>query len=236
MRNILLLMMGGSGTRFGSDTPKQYTLVEGIPIFAYILNKYSKMTEINNIIIVSNKDWLSFAHEWIKKIGINETNIDLVEGGSTRSESVLNGLKKASEFASDEDVVLMHDATHPYVDVNGTLAVIDAVKEYGGATLAQFQYDTVYRKNEDNILEEVVNRKDIVSGASPEAFKFGEIYNIYRNTSEEDFEKLTSAGAVALANNITMKVIETDTINLKITYKKDMEIFKKLVNTYFFGE
>ena len=232
-RNILLLMMGGSGTRFGADIPKQYIEIENIPIFSYILKKYAQMNEVQEIVIVSHKDWLEFVCEWAEKCEI-KVPWHVTAGGDTRSASVFNGLKEIKKFANDNDVILIHDATHPYVDVQGTKDVIDAVNEFGGATLGAFQYDTVYKMNEEHFIEEVVPRQEIVSGASPEALKFGDIYKIYANSTGEEFERMTSAGAIALANGIDMKVIQADVINLKITYKNDMEVFKKLVKTYFF--
>ncbi len=229
------MMMGGSGTRFGADIPKQYIEIEDIPVFAYIIKKYSQMPEINEIVIVSHPDWLDFVEQWAKKCEIN-VPWHVTAGGKTRSESVFNGLKEINSFAEEKDVVLVHDATHPYVDIEGTKNVIDAVNRYGGATLGAFQYDTVYRMNSDHFIEEVVPRQEIVSGASPEAFRFGDIYRIYNNADKEEFEKMTSAGAIALAHGIDMKVIQADIINLKITYENDMKVFKKLVNTYFFEQ
>lgn len=161
---------------------------------------------------------------------------NVVAGGDTRSESVFNGLTDIKRFAGENDVVLIHDATHPYVDIEGTKGVIDAVNQFGGATLGAFQYDTVYRMNAEHFIEEVVPRQEIVSGASPEAFRFGDIYEIYANSSKEEFERMTSAGAIALAHGISMKVIQADVINLKITYQNDMKVFKKLVKSYFFED
>ncbi len=233
--NILLLMMGGSGTRFGADIPKQYTIVEGAPIFSYILKKYNKMKEVDKIVVVSHKDWIDYVYEWAEK-----TNSDklyrVVPGGASRSESVLNGLTAAGEFASAEDVVLIHDATHPYVDVEGTIGVIEGVKKYGGATLGQCQYDTCYQMDDDKMIEAVVPRTKIVSGASPEAFTYGKIYDIYANSTKEELESMTSAGAIALAHGINMEVIPANVLNLKITYPGDMELFKKLCKGYFFED
>ncbi len=45
---------------------------------------------------------------------------------------------------------------------------------------------------------------------------------------------MTSAGAIALAHHIPMKVVPTELLNLKITYKRDMELFVKLCGNYFF--
>ena len=62
----------------------------------------------------------------------------------------------------------------------------------------------------------------------------GTIYDIYTSTPLEDLDKFTSAGALALAHNIPMKVVPTNLINLKITYKHDMDVFRKLFHDYYF--
>lgn len=233
--NIVLFMMGGTGSRFGADIPKQYIEVEGQPIYTYVLQSYSAIDEIDKIVIVSHKDWIDFVNEENTKLGI-EKIAGVVAGGDTRSESVLNGLNKISEFASDDDVILIHDATHPYVDEPGTKEIIKNVKIFGGATLGACQYDTMYKMDENNMLTEVIPRQLIVSGASPEAFKFSLIYNIYKNADKKYFEAMTSAGAIALANNIPMKVVPTNLVNLKITHQNDMEVCRKLLKTYFFKD
>lgn len=232
--NHCLLMMGGVGSRFGADRPKQYVEIDGRPVFIYILKKLSQLACLDKIVVVSNEVWIDFVHDSINKF-IGETDrIVVTNGGDTRSESVRNGLKALFTFAKADDVVLIHDATHPYVDEEGTLKVIEAVKKYGGATLGACQYDTCYRMNEKMEIEEVIPRQYLVSGASPEAFTFQKIYDIYMNSDKEELEAMTSAGAIALAHDIKMVVVPANVLNLKITYKNDMELFKKLVHNYFF--
>ena len=231
--NYLLLMMGGSGTRLGADRPKQYIEIDGIPIFVYILNSYDKVECIDEIIIVSNDMCIDYVQNWINNLQLNKPT-SIVAGGKTRSHSVYNGLKEVSKTAKNDDIVLLHDATHPYVDEKGTLNVIEAIEEYGGATLGAFQYDTVYRMNDEGFITDVIPRQELVAGASPEGFKFGKIFPIYDNSNDEELEQMTSGGALALEYGIKMKTIECDVINLKITYPKDLEIFKKTIHSYFF--
>lgn len=233
--NYVLLMMGGTGTRFGADKPKQFTLVEDQPIFFYILKKLSRLNFISGIVVVVHADWQDYARDWVQKVD-TEKLIIVTAGGATRSESVLNGLKALVGIAKPEDVVLMHDATHPYVDVDGTQKVAKMVAQYGAATLASLNYDTTYMMDDDNNVVEVIPRRNVIAGASPEGFRYGQIYDIYRNTPEDDMERMTSAGALALAHNIPMKVVPTSVLNLKITYPEDMLLFKKLFKNYFFNE
>lgn len=230
--NILMLMMGGSGTRLGADVPKQYIELENRPIFSYILEAHQNCAHIDKIVIVSHKDWIDFVERWVKWLGADKVAC-VVAGGENRSTSVCNGLKAMEGWAGDEDVVLMHDATHPYCDVPGIRQVIEAVKEYGAATLGQPQYDTVYKTTEDGLMDEVVPRQLIVSGASPEAFTYRTIHDIYCNADEAELERMTSAGAIAKAHNISIKVIASQVLNLKITYPGDLRLLTILLHDFF---
>lgn len=232
MANIALLMMGGSGRRVGAPIPKQFIQIKGKPIFTYILKSLDNLACIDHIVIVVHQDWIGHTKKWSQNMHVNKVR-DIVKGGTTRSESVLNGLHKANEFAKEKDVVMMFDATHPYVDKQGIEELICATKQYGGATLGQRQYDTCYQIDKDNMIRAVIPRHEVVSGASPEAFLFQLIYNIYTKASQEELEQMTSAGAIALAHHVKMKVCTLHTINLKITYPQDIQMLEKMRDLYF---
>lgn len=235
MNTHVLLMMGGIGSRFGADIPKQFTMVNEKPLFTYIAKKLAKQECITGMVVVVNESWLDYTKEWIEKLHIDKI-VNVVKGGDTRSESVRNGLRALVGIANDDDPVLMHDATHPYVDEEGTKKVAEMVSEYGSATLASLNYDTTYLMDDDNNIVKVIPRRNVIAGASPEGFRFKQILDIYENTPQEEMEKMTSVGAIALAHNIPMKVVPTTTLNLKITYPEDFKLFQKLFNNYFFNE
>lgn len=235
MNTYVLLMMGGIGSRYGADVPKQFTLIDNQPLFTYIVRKISEQECVTGIVIVVTPMWLDYTEEWIEKLGIKKV-LKIVGGGDTRSESVFNGLKALQGIANDNDPVLMHDATHPYVDEEGTKKVAELVAEYGSATLASLNYDTTYLMDDNNSIVQVIPRRNVIAGASPEGFRYRQIYDIYEKTPREEMEKMTSVGAIALANNIPMKVVPTSVLNLKITYPEDMKLFLKLYKNYFFDE
>lgn len=230
--NILLLMMGGSGTRLGADVPKQYIELENRPIFSYILEAHQNCEHVDKIVIVSHSSWLDYVRLWSDWLAADKVAA-IVAGGANRSSSVFNGLKAVEEWANDDDVILIHDATHPYCDDEGIAEIVEAVRRFGGATLGQAQFDTCYRTAQDNLIETVVPRQLIFSGASPEAFCYRRIYDIYANATEAELEAMTSAGAIALAHHIPMKVIPSRVLNLKITYPHDLELLKILLHDFF---
>lgn len=225
--------MGGVGSRFGADIPKQYVLVNDKPIFVHLLEKINQFAPIDQIIIVSHNDWIEYVNEWVSKIKADKV-VGIVSGGATRSDSVKNGLLAASSYASENDLVLIHDVTHPYVDEQAIRDGIVAADTFGGATLGAPQCDTCYRKDQNGFIRAVIPRQEIVSAGSPEIFKYGLISRLYLNATQAELDRMTCAGALALEHGINMKVIPMSYLNLKITYQADMNLFNKLINNYFF--
>jgi 2-C-methyl-D-erythritol 4-phosphate cytidylyltransferase len=58
-------MMGGSGTRFGADVPKQFIKVNGKPIFSYVVEKYDSTLLLDEMVIVCHESWIEFTRSWI---------------------------------------------------------------------------------------------------------------------------------------------------------------------------
>ena len=156
--------MGGSGTRLGADIPKQYIELENRPIFSYIVEAHQNCGDIDKMVIVSHENWLEYVHKWVGWLGADKV-AEIVAGGENRSASVRNGLKAMESWAGPEDVVLIHDATHPYCDEAGIRKVVEAVKKHGGATLAQPEYDTVYQCTGEGFVDKVLPRQLVISGA-----------------------------------------------------------------------
>ncbi len=224
----LLLMMAGNGTRFGNDVPKQFVLVKDEPIFIYILKQLNEINEIDDITLITNPKYIDETKKWVKEYGINKI-YKIISGGNGRSKDILKGLEEYKS-ANYNDNILIYDATHPIVDKEGCIKVIENLEKYEAVTLAEFQYDTTYKMDKgSHIIKEVIPREEIIAGASPEAFKFKIIYDIFKNASDEELKQMTSAGAIALKNNLKMIAVQTNQVNLKITYKADYDNFLKVI-------
>ena len=230
--NTLLLMMGGIGSRFGSQIPKQFTQVDGRPLFRYILDAYNGSGLVDRIVIVCNPDWIDVAKDCLKGIQ-GGCRTDIVSGGDTRSQSVKNAILSLKEDTGDDSCILIHDTTHPYLDRDAVVEALSMMERYDGVTLCQREYDTCYSIDDQNVLSEIP-KKSVVSGGSPEIFRFGDLYRMYSESSDEELDRMSSAGALALSNGLRMGYVPMSVLNIKITNPGDMELFRNLVSSYYF--
>lgn len=233
--NITLIMMGGSGTRFGATIPKQFIEVEDRPVFTYLVEAYQKFSYVDKIVIVCHGEWEKYTSDWCEKLKITKLEA-IVQGGENRSHSVQKGLKKVLECCSDPgDVVLIHDVTHPFLDEANIEKCIQLALADGAATLTGACFDTMYRIDQDGCIAGVVDRDYVVSATAPECFQIGKVWPFYSDKSIDELGKMTSVGAMMVANGQKVHVVKTPLINLKITLHEDMEAFKKLLNGYYYS-
>ena len=112
MNCIAIIPAGGKGLRIGLATPKQYLKVNGKEIIVYTLQTFQKNKLINKIIIAAEPEYFSLLIELVKKYKLSKVKL-IVEGGSTRQQSVYNAV--LSSGAEDNDLLVVHDAARALI-------------------------------------------------------------------------------------------------------------------------
>ena len=111
---FMFILLAGSSTRMGSSTLKQFINISKKEIFEYSLETFDKIEKINKIFLVAQKD--NFEH--INQIILNKKynhEIEIIEGGATRQESVFNSLNRIKNIASSSSIVIFHDTCSPLI-------------------------------------------------------------------------------------------------------------------------
>lgn len=218
-------MMGGIGSRFGAQVPKQFIRINEVPVYRKILNLYNKAGLIDDVLIICNEKWLGKLKEELIQTKFNFRH-EIIAGGMTRSGSIRNGVLRLKEENYDDDtVVLIHDATHPYLDIRAVGDLCTVLNTYEAATLVTHVWDTVYLSDEDQkAITLTLPREKIAVGASPEGFQLSLLKSFYLS---ETVDRYTSVGNFLSENGIQVKLVWTDICNLKITYPEDLELYLK---------
>ena len=113
--NIAIILAGGIGSRVGADIPKQFILVFGKPVLVYTIEKFQNNKNIDAIEVVCLESYLSVVEEYRKQYNLSKIKW-ITEGGSTFSQSVMNGVNNLKGKLSDDDIVVIHFGASPFVE------------------------------------------------------------------------------------------------------------------------
>ncbi|MDQ3536497.1 MAG: 2-C-methyl-D-erythritol 4-phosphate cytidylyltransferase [Bacteroidota bacterium] len=210
-KEYALIVAGGSGSRIKSEVPKQFLEIGALPVLMHTCAAFYRYTESINIILVLPPDQISFWESLCVKYDFLIPHI-VVEGGSTRQQSVKNGLNKID----DEGFVAIHDGVRPFVSVNLIKSGFATARKYGNAVAAISLKDSLrYIASKKNIS---VNRADYRLVQTPQTFSNSIIRKAYE-LCKEDF---TDDASVAENAGHDITLIEGNYSNFKITTSEDL--------------
>jgi len=221
VKTTAVIVAGGVGNRMNSDMPKQFIEVLGKPIIAYTINALSKCTDIDEIIIVTLPEYLVFCKDVVEHFGFTKVT-KIISGGSTRQESVRNGVK---EIANDTDIVVIHDGARPMIDVDTVSLCINSAIEYGCSAAGVKMKDTIKVVSNDNFIEYTADREKLWQVQTPQVFKKEIISALHENAdifATDDCSLAEKAG-------YKVKMVEGKYENIKITTPQDIYIMKGLL-------
>lgn len=227
--NIAIVLSGGVGSRIKkTSTPKQYCLIEETPLINFCLMTFQKNENIDKIVIVADESW----HEFIKK-QIYDNNITkfilFAKAGRTRQHSIFNALKKLVNYASEDDVVIIHDAARPNVSNDLIDNCLDACIK-GEASMPSLPVtDTIYRSKDGKIISEILERDELFAGQTPEAFKFLKYFNANKNLLDEEMSLIRGSSELAFKFDMSVTMVKGDSANYKITTDEDLEKFENFI-------
>ena len=217
--NIVIILACGESLRFKSQFPKQYTDLLNDIILNHTINIFLKIDEIGRILLVLNKKH----KKYFKKI-LKNKKILITYGGDSRQKSVFNGLKFIKRFKPDN--VLVHDANRPLTNPDLISEIISKLKKFKAAVPRIKIQDTVKIIGTRKIKS--IDRSKLFSLQTPQGFKYKELFNEHIDKKNKEFTDDSSL----FDNEInTVKYINGDNENIKITDKSDLEIARKIYSS-----
>lgn len=238
-----LLLSGGTGTRMGVETPKQYIEVNGRPIIAYCLRTLLTHERIDAVQIVADGVWQETVLDCMECLKRGEDECAVSEKmdrgigkfrgfsapGETRQLSILHGLEDIGKYAADSDYVLIHDAARPFLSAAMVTACLEAAAMHEGAIPVLPMKDTVYSSEDGKRITSLLERSRIFAGQAPEAFLFGKYREANRALLPERILRINGSTEPAVMAEMDIVMIPGDEGNFKITTKADLERFREIV-------
>ena len=226
--NIALIVAAGSGTRMGLETPKQFVLVKDKPLLYYSVKMFETYPELEAIVIVTNQEYISLVEEIVEEYNFKKVKA-IVAGGETRQDSVYNGLVKIKEFASEDDVVLIHDAARPLVNHRIIFDNIKACNEFGAVDTAIQASDTIVKSSDGSGVDELPLRKELYQAQTPQTFKLGLILEAHEYARNHHIPDVTDDVKLVLSLGKEVHLVEGSKLNFKVTTPEDLDLLEGLL-------
>ncbi len=216
-----LVPAAGSGSRMGSELPKQYLDLAGRPMIYHALTALCASPDITRVFVVLAPNDEHFRrYDWSHCGDKLET---LYCGGATRAESVANGLM-ASEIEPD-DWVLVHDAARPCLGQAQLARLITELRndEVGGI-LAVPVADTLKRADSGQRIARTENRDGLWQAQTPQMFRAGLLIEALQTAPN-----VTDEASAVEALGLHPRLVASESTNFKVTYPQDIRLAELLL-------
>ena len=223
----MIIVAGGSGSRFGSAVPKQFLELAGKPVLMLTIDAFEQALaqKSHEITVVLPQAQINYWQQLCKSYGF-ATAHKVVAGGNTRFESVKNGLGSFGSFAAD-DLVAVHDGVRPLVTPRVIADTFALAAEKGSAIPVVRVVDSVRLLGDDG-KSEAMDRSKLRAVQTPQTFNAQMLSAAY----DVDYDPLfTDDASVFERAGHEVWLCDGDERNLKITHKLDLTIAEKLLES-----
>jgi 2-C-methyl-D-erythritol 4-phosphate cytidylyltransferase len=218
MSVLAIIPAAGLGVRMGGATPKQFLSLEGVPIFVHTLRKFAASETIDDVILALRPEDMERARADVDREHFSQA-VELVAGGATRQETVARAL---AEVPPDTEIVVVHDAVRPFIELEMIQRVVEAAHKDGAAILGIPSVDTVKQVERQMILG-TIPRERIVLAQTPQAFAYSLIREAFDRAIADGFNGTDESSLVErLGHNVT--VLMGSDRNIKITKPSDLPL------------
>ncbi len=229
--NFAGILAGGKGTRMGkTELPKQFLQLGEKPIIIHTVEQFLISNDVDKIIIAVPAQWISHTKNIIGKYYNNE-KIAIIEGGSSRNETVMaicNYLNQNYKL-NDDDVLVTHDAVRPFITQRIIKENVEYAKEYDAVDTVVPAFDTIVESTNNNTITNIPIRDYMYQGQTPQTFKVKELMKTYESLNDEEKKVLTDAAKIYVLKNKNVKLVMGESYNMKITTPYDLKLANLMI-------
>jgi 2-C-methyl-D-erythritol 4-phosphate cytidylyltransferase len=231
LRNVAVVLAGGTGTRVGLSIPKQLIKIAGKTIIEHTIAAFEASSLIDEIVVLMAPGHLDPVRAIVKNGGYHKVT-QIVEGGQTRNESTSRAL---DALGTEECNVLFHDAVRPLVSQTIIGDVVAALATHEAVDTAIPSADTIVQVHdtgagETETIADVLPRHLLRRGQTPQAFRLSVIRKAYELAWQDPDFTATDDCTVVLRYlpEVPIAVVMGHERNMKVTEPIDVYIADKL--------
>lgn len=221
-RITAIVLMGGSGTRFGSAIPKQFHRLAGKKIYLYTLEALLASKLFHEILLVTHPAWTTEVEKDLE----GYTSCRIVPGGSTRQESSFLGLRACS---ADTEIVLVHDAVRPFVSERILRENVQKACEIGAADTCIPSADTLVFAPDHERIASIPERSDFFRGQTPQTFRYSLLQEAHIRATKQNLSGVSDDCRLVREIGAPIAIVDGEEENIKITTELDLVIAQQFL-------
>ena len=220
------VLAGGSGTRMGSGAlPKQFMKIGGKEILQVTVENMLTYREFSKLLILTPEAWIPHTEEILRAVTIRgqEGLLEIIRGGGTRTETLMNAVRRAEELSEGDDTILVtHDAVRPFVTERMIRESVEAARRCGASVAAIPAVDTVLESGDGKTVDKVPERNRLFNAQTPQTFLVSSLREIFDDLTEAEKDKLTDGTSIFTVRGFPVAIVPGSRSNMKITYPADL--------------
>ncbi|MBY0507688.1 MAG: 2-C-methyl-D-erythritol 4-phosphate cytidylyltransferase [Bryobacteraceae bacterium] len=219
MNVSVILPAAGFGTRMGGGHRKQFLQLDGVPVLVRTIRKFAAAPAIGEIVVAVRPEDQAAVEEMLAKETAGKP-VRIVQGGISRQESVENALRTLSPTV---ELVAVHDAVRPFVDLETIQKVIDEAARTGAAIVGIVPVDTVKQVHLHKI-RATIPREKLILTQTPQVFRRDLLLEAFARAREDQFTGTDESSLVERLDKVEVSVIPGSDRNIKITRPHDLKL------------
>lgn len=225
------ILAGGSGTRMGkTDLPKQFLALGDKPIIIHTIEQFLISPYIDEIVVAVPQNWISYTEDIVERY-CKDSRIHIIQGGSTRNETIMNICNYIKTISENEgNIVVTHDAVRPFITQRIIKENIEMCEKYGSVDTVISATDTIVQAEDGKFISDIPVRNQMYQGQTPQTFKVEEFIEVYNSLTENEKNILTDATKVFVIRNKQVALVKGELYNIKITTKYDLKMANLMLN------
>jgi len=227
MTTYAIIVAGGSGSRMKSEVPKQFMLLNGLPMMMHTIRAFSRSTFAPQVVVVLHpnvqQQWRSLCATYAF-----DAPHAVADGGSSRFESVKSGLQtiQLGDDAASESLIAVHDAVRPLVTPDLIDLTYAEAKRTGAAALGLTSSSSVRLERPDGSGNYNYPRDQVFLMQTPQTFRGDKLFAAYEQPEDP---LCTDDASVVEKTGIPITIVKGDARNIKITFQDDLLIAENLL-------
>ncbi len=246
MRNVAVVLAGGTGRRFGASLPKQLQALGGITLIEHCVTAFDRAPDVHEVLVVGPAEFTGQIRQDLAAVG---KLADVIAGGATRTESTkialgwLNartahgGPGRAADpgaHATEQDCnVLFHDAARPLIDQQTIADCITALDRWLAVGVVVPTADTIV-EIADGTFHRILPRDSLARCQTPQGFRLSVITRAYQLAeADPGFGTVPATDDCGVVlrylPDVPVGAVTGSERNLKITYSVDLAVARALL-------